>query len=158
MGLPELLFTLLIKFLPSHYYIIDSFRNDDDFLAVLLLLGSFVFLALTVISILLGLLFVATIILLISGGIISTSVIVGIQQRSITKGFKTLFLSSAIVGSTIVSVIFCIFLNAVYDWHSNNTAILIGIGLGIVLGIGLGLLTFKAMTELFRFLTNKYRK
>ncbi|PUV26143.1 hypothetical protein [Sphingobacterium athyrii] len=156
--MPELLFTLLIKFLPSHYHIIDSFRNDDDFLAVLLLMGSFVFLALTVISILLGLLFVATIILLISAGIISTSVIVGLQQRSVTKGFKTLFLSSAIVGSTIVSVIFCIFLNAVYDWHSNNMAILIGIGLGIVLGIGLGLLAFKAMTGLVRFLTNKYRK
>jgi hypothetical protein len=154
----ELFYTLLFQQLTDHFYLIDSFRNEDDFIATLLLMGSLVFLALAVISILLGLLFIITIILLISAGIISTSVIVGLQQRSITKGFKTLFLSSAIVGSSIVSVIFCIFLNAVYDWSSNNMAMLIGLVLGIILGTGLGLLAFKAMAGLIRFLTSKYRK
>ncbi|MGE8243414.1 MAG: hypothetical protein ACN6PD_12070 [Sphingobacterium sp.] len=154
----ELLYTLLFRQLSDHFYLIDSFRNDDNFIATLLLMGSLVFLALAVISILLGLLFIVTIILLISAGIISTSVIVGLQQRSITKGFKTLFLSSAILGSSIVSVIFCIFLNAVYDWSSNNMAILIGLVLGIILGTGLGLLAFKAMAGLIRFLMSKYRK
>jgi hypothetical protein len=154
----ELLYTLLFRQLSDHFYLIDSFRNDDNFIATLLLMGSLVFLALAVISILLGLLFIVTIILLISAGIISTSVIVGLQQRSITKGFKTLFLSSAILGSSIVSVIFCIFLNAVYDWSSNNIAILIGLVLGIILGTGLGLLAFKAMAGLIRFLMSKYRK
>ncbi|MNG54192.1 hypothetical protein D3C87_453220 [compost metagenome] len=154
----ELLYTLLFRQLSDHFYLIDSFRNDDNFIATLLLIGSLVFLALAVISILLGLLFIVTIILLISAGIISTSVIVGLQQRSITKGFKTLFLSSAILGSSIVSVIFCIFLNAVYDWSSNNMAILIGLVLGIILGTGLGLLAFKAMAGLIRFLMSKYRK
>ena len=154
----ELFYTLLFRQLSDHFYLIDSFRNDDDFIATLLLMGSLVFLALAVISILLGLLFIVTIILLISAGIISTSVIVGLQQRSITKGFKTLFLSSAIVGSSIVSVIFCIFLNAVYDWSSNNMAMLIGLVLGIILGTGLGLLAFKAMAGLIRFLTSKYQK
>lgn len=154
----KLFYTLLFQQLTDHFYLIDSFRNEDDFIATLLLMGSLVFLALAVISILLGLLFIVTIILLISAGIISTSVIVGLQQRSITKGFKTLFLSSAIVGSSIVSVIFCIFLNAVYDWSSNNMAMLIGLVLGIILGTGLGLLAFKAMAGLIRFLTSKYRK
>ncbi|RKE56935.1 hypothetical protein [Sphingobacterium detergens] len=154
----ELLYTLLFRQLSDHFYLIDSFQNDDNFIVTLLLMGSLVFLALAVISILLGLLFIVTIILLISAGIISTSVIVGLQQRSITKGFKTLFLSSAILGSSIVSVIFCIFLNAVYDWSSNNMAILIGLVLGIILGTGLGLLAFKAMAGLIRFLMSKYRK
>ncbi|MGE8292090.1 MAG: hypothetical protein ACN6ON_10435 [Sphingobacterium sp.] len=154
----ELLYTLLLRQLSGHFYLIDSFRNEDNFIATLLLMGSLVFLALAVISILLGLLFIVTIILLISAGIISTSVIVGLQQRSITKGFKTLFLSSAILGSSIVSVIFCIFLNAVYDWSSNNMAIIMGLVLGIILGTGLGLLAFKAMAGLIRFLTSKYRK
>lgn len=154
----KLFYTLLFQQLTDHFYLIDSFRNEDDFIATLLLMGSLVFLALAVISILLGLLFIITIILLISAGIISTSVIVGLQQRSITKGFKTLFLSSAIVGSSIVSVIFCIFLNAVYDWSSNNMAMLIGLVLGIILGTGLGLLAFKAMAGLIRFLTSKYQK
>lgn len=154
----ELLYILLFRQLSDHFYLIDSFQNDDNFIVTLLLMGSLVFLALAVISILLGLLFIVTIILLISAGIISTSVIVGLQQRSITKGFKTLFLSSAILGSSIVSVIFCIFLNAVYDWSSNNMAILIGLVLGIILGTGLGLLAFKAMAGLIRFLMSKYRK
>ncbi|GAA4171064.1 hypothetical protein [Sphingobacterium ginsenosidimutans] len=154
----ELLYTFLFRQLSDHFYLIDSFQNDDNFIVTLLLMGSLVFLALAVISILLGLLFIVTIILLISAGIISTSVIVGLQQRSITKGFKTLFLSSAILGSSIVSVIFCIFLNAVYDWSSNNMAILIGLVLGIILGTGLGLLAFKAMAGLIRFLMSKYRK
>jgi len=154
----ELFYTLLFQQLSDYFYLIDSFRNDDDFIATLLLMGSLVFLALAVISILLGLLFIITIVLLISAGIISTSVIVGLQQRSITKGFKTLFLSSAILGSSIVSVIFCIFLNAVYDWSSNNMAMLIGLVLGIILGTGLGLLAFKAMAGLIRFLMSKYRK
>jgi len=59
-----------------------------------------------IIGVFLVLLFFAILFLLISGGLISALVLVGFQQRSVSKGFKTLFLSVSILGATIISVIF----------------------------------------------------
>lgn len=84
-------------------YIIDSFKNDDDFLVVLLIMGAIFFAIVVIIGVVLCLLFILLLIGLITAGILSTSVLIGIQQKSISKGFKTFFLSVSMVGCTIVA-------------------------------------------------------
>ncbi|MDR2230083.1 MAG: hypothetical protein LBE39_11510 [Flavobacteriaceae bacterium] len=150
------LLTLLIHYLAPDFYLIDSFRNDDDFLVVMLLMGALVFLILGVIGIVLGLLLIFIIILLISGGIISASVLVGLQQKSLSKGFKTFFLSISVLGSTIASVILFLFINAVKKWWQTDTAIIAGIISGIISGWILGLVMFVTAKKLVLFLKNKY--
>ncbi|WP_407481964.1 hypothetical protein [Elizabethkingia meningoseptica] len=147
---------MIFQQLYNGLYLIDSFRNDDNFLAVLILMGALVFLVLAVIGIVLGLLFIFMIILLISAGIISASVLVGLQQKSLSKGFKTFFLSVSVVGSTIVSVIFFLFINTVKNWWQTNIAIIAGTVFGIVSGWLLGLLMFTVAKKLVLFLKNKY--
>lgn len=95
---------------------------------------------------------------LISVGIISTSVISGLYQKSISKGFKTLFLSISIVGCTIVSVQFFWFINKINEWWSTNISILLGMACGVVAGLVIGLLIFKIIKKMIKIIRNKYKK
>jgi len=70
------------------------------------------------------LLFTFLLIGLTTAGVLSTSVLVGIQQKSVSKGFKTFFLGVAMV---IVSVIFFWFVNSVKEWWDTNISIVVGV-------------------------------
>ncbi|MET7036380.1 hypothetical protein [Elizabethkingia miricola] len=148
--------TELFSYLTLDFYLIDSFRNDDDFLVAMLLMGALVFFILGVIGIILGLLLILIVIFLISAGIISTSLLVGLQQKSLSKGFKTFFISVSILGSTIASVILFLFINTVKNWWQTDTAIIAGIVSGIASGWILGVIMFTASKKLVMFLKNKY--
>ncbi|MCL1654412.1 Uncharacterised protein [Elizabethkingia miricola] len=148
--------TELFSYLTLDFYLIDSFRNDDDFLVAMLLMGALVFFILGVIGIILGLLLILIVIFLISAGIISASLLVGLQQKSLSKGFKTFFISVSILGSTIASVILFLFINTVKNWWQADTAIIAGIVSGIASGWILGVIMFTASKKLVMFLKNKY--
>ncbi|MCL1657352.1 hypothetical protein BEI02_18465 [Elizabethkingia sp. HvH-WGS333] len=148
--------TELFSYLTLDFYLIDSFRNDDDFLVAMLLMGALVFFILGVIGIILGLLLILIVIFLISAGIISASLLVGLQQKSLSKGFKTFFISVSILGSTIASVILFLFINTVKNWWQTDTAIIAGIVSGIASGWILGVIMFTASKKLVMFLKNKY--
>ncbi|WP_288789181.1 hypothetical protein [uncultured Elizabethkingia sp.] len=148
--------TELFSYLTLDFYLIDSFRNDDDFLVAMLLIGALVFFILGVIGIILGLLLILIVIFLISAGIISASLLVGLQQKSLSKGFKTFFISVSILGSTIASVILFLFINTVKNWWQTDTAIIAGIVSGIASGWILGVIMFTASKKLVMFLKNKY--
>ncbi|MBB6369618.1 hypothetical protein [Chryseobacterium shigense] len=142
--------------IPHHLYMMDSFKNDEDFLIALILMGALFFLLALIIGVVLILMFFLILFFLISGGIISASVLVGIQQKSVSKGFKTLFLSVSILGTTIVSVIFFYFINLIQHWWTADISIVAGIICGALSGWLLGLLIFKASGKLVTFLKNKY--
>jgi len=148
--------TELFSYLTLDFYLIDSFRNDDDFLVAMLLMGALVFFILGVIGIILGLLLILIVIFLISAGIISASLLVGLQQKSLSKGFKTFFISVSILGSTIASVILFLFINTVKNWWQADTAIIAGIVSGIASDWILGVIMFTASKKLVMFLKNKY--
>lgn len=149
---------LFLKCSVINFYLIDSFRNDDDFLAVLLIMGAFFCLFAVIIGVALVLIFFAILLVLISGGLISASVLVGLQQKSVSKGFKTLFLSSSILGTTIISVIFFWFLNKIEHWWSNDISIFAGIVFGLISGWILGIIVFTAAKKMVLFLKIKYDK
>lgn len=138
-------------------YIIDSFKNDDDFLVVLLIMGAIFFAIVVIIGVVLCLLFILLLIGLITAGVLSTSVLVGIQQKSISKGFKTFFLGASMVGCTIVAVIFFWFINSVKEWWDTNISIVIGVFFGVLGGYILGLLMFVALKKIFSLLQTKYQ-
>ncbi|KUG12816.1 hypothetical protein ATE49_10860 [Elizabethkingia miricola] len=119
-------------------------------------MGALVFFILGVIGIILGLLLILIVIFLISAGIISASLLVGLQQKSLSKGFKTFFISVSILGSTIASVILFLFINTVKNWWQTDTAIIAGIVSGIASGWILGVIMFTASKKLVMFLKNKY--
>ena len=140
----------------QNFYIIDSFKNDDDFLTVLILMGALFFGIALIIGVVLCLLFIFMIMGLIGAGIVSTSVLVGIQQKSVSKGFKTFFISICVVGTSIVSTLFFWFMNSVNEWWSTNTSLVIGVFCGVIIGYFLGLLMFIALKNITVLLQKKY--
>lgn len=137
----------------SPYFLGDS---DDDFLVMLLLVGALFFLIALIIGVVISLIVMAILIGLIGVGIISTSVLTGLYQRSIGKGFKTFFVLSSILGSTIVSVVFFWIVNTIKNWWSTNLAIVAGIGCGIISGWLLGILLFVTLRKTMEFIKTKY--
>ncbi|WCM42673.1 hypothetical protein MG290_03065 [Flavobacterium sp. CBA20B-1] len=137
-------------------YIIDSFKNDDDFLTVIILMGALFFAIAIIIGVVLCLLFIFISMGLIGAGILSTSVLVGIQQKSVSKGFRTFFISVCVVGTSIISTLCFWFVNSVKDWWSTNSAILIGVFCAILTGYFLGLLLFIALKKITALLQQKY--
>lgn len=79
-----ILFDMSYKFSSFTFYLIDSLQNDDDFLAALLVMGAFFCLFAVIIGVILVLMVFAILLALISGGILSASVLVGLHQRSVS--------------------------------------------------------------------------
>lgn len=144
------------SFLPL--LMIDSFRNDENFIVTLLLMGAiFAFFAI-IIGIAIVIIISAIVFFLISAGLISASVLVGFQNKSASSGFKTFFILVSILGSSIVSVVFFLFMNSVKDWWPTETTIFAGIIFGGVVGWLLGLLMFLAFKNIAVFLKTKVEK
>ncbi|WP_370900682.1 hypothetical protein [Chryseobacterium gossypii] len=139
------------------YFIIDSFNNDDNFLIVLLLMGALFFGLAVIIGAVICILCLLLLIALISAGLISASVLVGYQQKSVNKGFKTFFISASTLGTTIISVIFFRVLNSIYDWWATDTSVIAGIAFGLLSGLLLGWLIFTAFKKILDFLITKYQ-
>lgn len=120
-------------------------------------MGAIFFAIVVIIGVVLCLLFILLLIGLITAGVLSTSVLVGIQQKSISKGFKTFFLGVSMVGCTIVSIIFFWFVNSVKEWWDTNISIIIGVFCGVLGGYILGLLMFVALKKIISLLQKKYQ-
>lgn len=133
----------------------DSFRNEDDFLVQLLLMGAAfaVFAAIIAVSLVLIVSFI--LFFMLSAGIISTSLLVGFQQKSVGKGFRTFFILASIVGSIVISVIFFWLLNSVYDFWITEVAVIAGILSGAATGWALGVIIFLTSKKIVIFMKNQ---
>ncbi|MFC3160804.1 hypothetical protein SAMN05443633_105152 [Chryseobacterium arachidis] len=120
-------------------------------------MGVIFFAIVVIVGVVLCLLFILLLIGLITAGILSTSVLIGIQQKSISKGFKTFFLGVSMVGCTIIAIIFFWFVNSVKEWWDTNISIIIGIFCGVLSGYILGLLMFVALKKIISLLQKKYQ-
>ncbi|MBC7450020.1 MAG: hypothetical protein H7259_00870 [Cytophagales bacterium] len=92
---------------------------------------------------------------LISLGIVSASVFVGLNQRSVTKGFMTFFILLFSVCFLFIGAACIWLLNLFVHWWSVTTAILIGGGLGLVAGIVLGILAYYIVRGMVGMYTKK---
>jgi len=133
----------------------DSFSNEDDFLVQLLLIGAIFALFTIIIAVALVVIVSVILFLLISAGIISTSILVGFQQKSVSKGFKSFFILSCIIGSSVVSVLFFWFLNLIQEWWNTQTVIISGLLFGVVTGWILGLILFIASKKIVIFIKSQ---
>lgn len=85
---------------------------------------------------------------LISVGALSTSVIVGLNKRSFTKGFKTfIYLLPSGLG-VLIGALGLVLLNMVMHWFSAGVATLIGAGAGLTAGLFIGYLLLFAIQRL----------
>lgn len=92
---------------------------------------------------------------MVSFGILSSSIIVGIYTRSITKAFKTLFTLCSIAAGGVFGCIILYALNAFTHWYKAADAILMGGMFGLVAGLAGGMISFYFLQRLIAWLRSK---
>jgi hypothetical protein len=131
----------------------DESQDSSPGLLIFALVGLCFMIASVMASIILTVLGLFLLFGFISVGIISTSVLVGLNNKSFSKGFKTfIVLTSSFIGIFICALGFWL-LNKVLHWWVWKTAILIGAIFGLLGGLIFGLLTFYIL----RWLTNYFK-
>ena len=159
-----------VIFLSAETVLIDSanistqvIQYDDDFdgapgLGIFVLL-TFAFILICVgIGIVLAILLLLFIFGLIGAGILSISILVGLNKKSFSKGFKILLIGSSTIGGLIVGISgFCI-LNKITHWWTFPNSLLIGSGSGLISGFLFGLFLFYVLQKLTTFLLLKLDK
>lgn len=135
----------------------DTYEGAGDFspmqfFAVLFLLG----IALLMVGVGIGLLVLGLLIFfgLVSFGVLSTSLVVGINSRSIKSGFKTLVMLSSTIGGLLLGSVGFWFQNRVQHWWTSEFALISGAICGLFVGLLFGLLT----VYVFRRLTNYFKR
>ena len=136
----------------------DPYAGTDDFspgLAFFALLGlGFICLCVGVgIVITVGALLI--IFGLISVGILSASILVGVNKKSLATGFKTFLVSSSTIGGLVICGLGLWLLNKITHWWTTKTAIIIGATCGLLAGFIFGLLAFYILQQLTTFLKKK---
>ena len=133
-------------------------QDDGAFLAFLLFFAMGAC-AIIIVGIGLGILLTIGALLIISAlvtaGIFSASVIVGIYTRSLTKGFKVFFMSCSIIAGGIFGAAGLWLLNLNTHWHDTGNAILLGAGCGLVSGLAGGMISFYFLQRLVARLRSK---
>lgn len=94
---------------------------------------------------------------LISFGVLSASVLIGINKKSFALGFKTFLVST----STICGFLLCGFgfwiLNQFLHWWTTQTALTIGAALGLFAGLAFGLISFYVLQRLTTYLKHQLK-
>jgi hypothetical protein len=125
--------------------------GDSDFTpglligAVIMAMG---FLVLIGVGIVLAALVFGFVAVLVSAGVLSTSVIVGLNKRSFTKGFKTFIYLLPSSFGLLLGALCLALLNMITHWFSTGIATLIGAASGLTAGLCIGVLVLFAIQRL----------
>ncbi len=90
---------------------------------------------------------------LITTGVLSVSVMVGLNKKSFMTGFKTFVITCSTVFSALIMALFFFIYNKIVHWWSGEKAALIGICTGLIAGFLLGallMLIVRRLTEFFK--------
>ena len=92
---------------------------------------------------------------LISFGILSTSILVGLNKKSFATGFKTFIVLTSTIGGLLLGGTCFWLLNKVLHWWTVKTAIIIGGTCGLLSGLLFGILTFYILQRLTNYIKEK---
>jgi len=92
---------------------------------------------------------------LVSLGIVSASLLIGLYQKSVEKGFRSFVVLICSTGGMTVGAMAFVVLNQLMHWVSLQTALLTGAGCGLGAGILLGYVNFILLKRLTRYFKNR---
>jgi hypothetical protein len=94
---------------------------------------------------------------LVSFGILSTSIIVGLNKKSFATGFKTLVVLTSTFGGLIIFSGGFWILNKIAHWWSTQTALITGATCGILTGLTFGLTAYYILRRLTSYFTRQLK-
>jgi Flp pilus assembly protein protease CpaA len=136
-------------------------RDDEEFnlfLFAILVLG-IIFICISVlIAVLIALLSLLIIFGFIAVGALSTSVLVGINKKSFTAGFRTFTIIFSTFSFGVIGTGAFWFFNRIVHWWSQSEAIIIGLSVGLASGFIAGISVAFLIKKLSTLLKNKLEK
>jgi hypothetical protein len=93
---------------------------------------------------------------LISFGILSTSIVVGLHQKSFTQGFKVFIVLTASITSTLFGGSVLWIVNRYFYWFSDTNAFFSGSLIGLIGGLLLGFVAFYIIQQLTLYLKKQF--
>lgn len=133
--------------------------TEDDFtpfMLVLVLVAVGVLIGSILIGSVAALLILTFLFVLISAGIVSTSIVVGLYRRSLAAGFKTLLGLVCGAGGVIIGAIAFWLINHFFHIHLKDaTAVLAGAASGLLGGLLLGMVIFWLIRMFLEFCRQK---
>jgi hypothetical protein len=127
--------------------------------------GLFIFMVLMLIFIMIcigiGIVVAILILLLLFGiiavGLISSSVLVGLYNKSFLKGFRIFIIGSSTIGCLILGTACFIIYNKIVHYWTLQTSIFVGALSGSIAGFLLGIILFYVTQKLIRFFYSKLK-
>lgn len=141
----------------QNYNLIDEGLDGAPGLFILIILAFSLILISIGIGIVLAILILLIIFGLIFSGILSASIMVGLNNKSFTKGFKTFVISSTTFGGLILGIFGFWIINKITHWWSLSISLTIGSFCGLISGILFGYFLFYIIQNLTTFLNTKLK-
>ncbi|WP_207492677.1 hypothetical protein [Aridibaculum aurantiacum] len=137
-----------------------GYKPDDEFNIFLLLFGTaaICFMAgFFLLGLLVFIVLVALIIGFVSIGVISTSALVGLYNKSFTSGFKTLFLTGGTIFGSIAGIFLFGLFTLMLDLQVSSSTITVAGGIiGAVTGCLVGYTSFMLVRRTLKYIHSKY--
>lgn len=137
--------------LPTSLAVIAQHVPDDEFnlfLFSILVVGIIVMLVFVAVGIILTILALVAIFGLISMGALSASLIVGIHQKSVTKGFKAFAIVFTTAASGFLGAVLFWLLNSILKWSTDLVAVGTGFSIGLISGFLTGIAIAYAIQKI----------
>ena len=127
-----------------------SYQDTGDLPPVLFLtaFGMIFFLVLVGSGIVITMMLLLVLFALVPLGILSTSFIVGLYNRSFIKGFKTFWYGLFILGGSLLSALTTLTMATAFKWWTFEVALIIGSICGPPAGFASGWLSLKAFSHI----------
>ena len=129
----------------------------DIFLLTILIIGMSIMIGVGIVSSLLVLIAIAFLFALLAFGILSTSVAIGLYNRSLSSGFKSFIVISLGIGSGIIGTLGSLLIIEVFDL-SYDSSVLASIGFfsGSIAGLILALASIKSIRFALKYVKEKF--
>jgi hypothetical protein len=137
----------------------EEFEDVDDFAPGLFLFAVLGFAAIfmsTVAGVVLTILGLLILLALIGAGIFSASILVRLNKKSFTQGFKTFLVSTTTIGGLFVGIAGAWIFNNSTHGSTLHTALVAGSIIGLLAGLSFGLFTFYVLQKLTTYLKTKF--
>jgi len=135
----------------------SDYSDTDDFSPFLFFLVMAT-LFVCCIGLALVLLLLAVFLALVAFGIVSASVIVGLTQKSVSKGFNTFILLTATIGGSMFGGLAFWIVNKISHWFDTATSVYIGITSGFISGLVVGTCACYLLAKALQFLSRRWSK
>jgi hypothetical protein len=145
----------------SAAYSVDVYDGTDDFspgLAFFTLIGIGFILVCVGAGIVITVIVLLILFGLISGGILSVSLIVGLNKRSFASGFKTFLVTTTSFGGLLIGGLGFWLINELLHWWTTQIALSSGACMGLIAGFIFGIFAFYVLQKLTTYLQNQLKQ